>query len=435
MRSSPNSACCARSCVVRIRPLHGSRHGRPRRSSAPSPLDGLVGTFGLSDCERALLLLGAGQELISAVGAELAAATGSATPTLGSALGVLPDAHWSVLAPGAPLRHWELVRLDDPVAPARSAFVVDERIVNYLVGVSGADARLRHLIRPAQDPMPLPGPLRAVANELAVVWTSGLSYCGGTNPTIAAPLRRRCREGGHAPVRGRRSRPADGPGRACAGAPAARPRDQACDRAWLVTLDDVAPENSARIARAAASLEGKVVLLAGGRGGTVGAVPDQRWGCSVVEVPRLDLEARAELLDTALHCAGASTDRLDAVAGVFDLTVAEAYDVARDVAAGGELWAASRIRSRAAAGGVARRIEPRATWSGPGAPRRADLPAAQSRLRRPSSGPGAGSLGVRPAHLARTRYRVPLRGAAAPARRSRPRSSPTNSSSTCCMST
>ena len=86
------------------------------RLARPSTLDELAGGFGLTPFERSVLLLAAGPELVAAVAEELTAATGLPRLTFGTALAVLPEAHWSALTPPGPLRRWSLVRLLDPSA-------------------------------------------------------------------------------------------------------------------------------------------------------------------------------------------------------------------------------------------------------------------------------------------------------------------------------
>jgi hypothetical protein len=112
---------------------------------APSALEILCARFGLSPFERALLLFCAGVELDAAFARLCAAATPEhGRPTFAVALAALPDAHWSAITPGAPLRHWHLVEFPEPrpasllTAPLR----IDERILHYLTGIQQLDERL-----------------------------------------------------------------------------------------------------------------------------------------------------------------------------------------------------------------------------------------------------------------------------------------------------
>ena len=67
----------------------------------------LTEVFKLTAFETNLLLLCAGVEMDSAIAAlcaEMNGHPGRFAPTFGMALTVLPDPHWSALAPGSPLR-------------------------------------------------------------------------------------------------------------------------------------------------------------------------------------------------------------------------------------------------------------------------------------------------------------------------------------------
>jgi len=117
---------------------------------SPAPaFETLSKLFGLSPFERAVLLLCAGMELESSFAALCAAAHGNpqqAYPTFGLALAALPDAHWSALAPDAPLRHWRLIEFaagGSAGAPVTTRPLrIDERILHYLTGISHLDERL-----------------------------------------------------------------------------------------------------------------------------------------------------------------------------------------------------------------------------------------------------------------------------------------------------
>jgi hypothetical protein len=81
-------------------------------SGPPMALDVLAAAFELSPFERDVVVMCAGLELDGSLGALCALAQGSSQrpyPTFGLALAALPDAHWSAIAPTAPLRHWRLI--------------------------------------------------------------------------------------------------------------------------------------------------------------------------------------------------------------------------------------------------------------------------------------------------------------------------------------
>jgi AAA+ superfamily predicted ATPase len=105
--------------------------------SSPPAIVTLSRLFELSSFERDIVLLCAGVELDSRFAEGL-----GAPPTFNLALGSLPDAHWSALAPDAPLRAWHLIELAG-VSLARASLSIDERILHYIVGVDTGDVRLR----------------------------------------------------------------------------------------------------------------------------------------------------------------------------------------------------------------------------------------------------------------------------------------------------
>jgi len=187
----------------------------PASPSATSPvagiaLDRLCTTFRLSAFERAVLLMCAGVELDARFAALCAAAqgaSGGAGPTFGLALAALPDAHWSALAPGGPLRRWRLVEFGAGGGLTATPLRIDERVLHYLAGVPGRDERLVGLF----EPVPLGGRLlpsqEQVVERIVSVWTAAaargpvpvIQLCGdaaGDKAVIAAAA---CRRVGLAP--------------------------------------------------------------------------------------------------------------------------------------------------------------------------------------------------------------------------------------------
>jgi AAA+ superfamily predicted ATPase len=67
--------------------------------------------------------------------------------SFGLALAVLPDPHWSALAPVRPLRQWRLIETGDESALTTARARVDERVLHYLAGVNFLDVRLQSLMR------------------------------------------------------------------------------------------------------------------------------------------------------------------------------------------------------------------------------------------------------------------------------------------------
>jgi hypothetical protein len=133
------------------RALAEARAARP----GPSALDGLSRALSLSAFERTLLLLCVGVELDGSLGAWCARANGDARqpwPTLGLALSVLPGAHWSALAPEAPLRRLMLVAVEPSGLLTASPLRVAERTLHHLLGLESLEERLVGLAEPLEPP-------------------------------------------------------------------------------------------------------------------------------------------------------------------------------------------------------------------------------------------------------------------------------------------
>ena len=334
----------------------------------PPALDQIAAAFGLSSFERAVLVLCAGVELDGGL-AQLLAAGGSAHPTFGLALAVLPDAHWSALTPAAPLRRWQLLSLAGPSLTS-AALRIDEQILHALAGTPHPNDRVAALADPVEPPDALAESHAAAARSASEAWA-------------ARPLPVVQFVGPHADDRRRvAASAAAARGWRLAAIPAAalplHPAEhddltRLCDReavlratAFLLDADGVDTADAGRmaaVARFADRVRGPVAVsdreprLHGAR------------AFRTIDVPPLpDAEQRGEWRrafgDRAAHLDGV----LDRVAGQFRLP-AEAI---RAVAAGvngappaelaARAWRECRVRTRPRLGGLARRIEPTATW-------------------------------------------------------------------------
>jgi hypothetical protein len=154
----------------------------------PTTLETLREAFGLSPFEGDLLVLCAGPELDGKFGSLIAAAHGDprrTSPTFGLALAALPDAHWSALAPNAPLRHWRLIELGKDDALVNAPLTLDERTLFYLTGVNDLDERLQGLVQYAPAPAELPPSQLAIARRITEVW-------GGSAPSAPWPIVELC---------------------------------------------------------------------------------------------------------------------------------------------------------------------------------------------------------------------------------------------------
>ena len=148
---------------------------------APPALQAVAESFGLTPFERDVLLLCAGVELDGGFAALCADAHGDPRrphPTFGLALAALPGAHWSALAPHAPLRRWRLVEVGGGETLATSPLRVDERILHYLAGVWCQDERLRGVLQPVPPAGALPPSHQGLARTVAELWTRPGDWAG-----------------------------------------------------------------------------------------------------------------------------------------------------------------------------------------------------------------------------------------------------------------
>jgi len=141
---------------------------------APAALDSVRSVFGLSSFERDLLVLCAGIELDANFAELCAAAQGEPPrpyPTFSLALAALPEGHWSAIIPAAPLRRWRLIEVGIGDTLTNSQLRIDERVLHYLTGVSGLDARLQGLVEPLQRPAYIADSHRQLAEQIARIWS------------------------------------------------------------------------------------------------------------------------------------------------------------------------------------------------------------------------------------------------------------------------
>ncbi len=326
-------------------------------------LESLVRLAGLSPFERAILLLSAGGEL----DARFAETCG--TPTFGLALATLPGAHWSAVAPAAPLRHWRLIELGEGSLTS-APLKIDERILHYLVGVHYLDERLEALVGPPVPVTELPPSQERIAQTVAEAWLRD-----GVSPPVAllGPD-----AGGKAAVAaaacahlgiGLRTLPASA-------IPAAAVEQEGLRRLWTreVLLDgsallvDCEETESREAGDAAVAFLEQIrvpVLIA-----TAQPLRHLRRPVLRVDVGRPTAAEQRTLWEQTFATEGAELNgTLDALVAQFDLGT-RALEAARLQAAEprpGEspatrLWNACRAQARPRLDDLAQRIEPRAEW-------------------------------------------------------------------------
>jgi hypothetical protein len=360
--------------VADLARVRAALEGRPAPARPAQPgdaaIDALAAVFGLSAFERDVLLLCAGVELDSALADLCATANGDPSrrfATFGLGLAVLDGAHWSALAPAAPLRRWQLVELADPSSVTAGALRVDERILHHLTGVDYTDARLEGILEPgAVAPLaPSQAAVAAWAAELldAAEPPARAALCGadpGARRAVAADAARRLGLG--ILVVRADALPPDGEllGRLCA-------REAALTGAVLVVEcrdGDGDPVRAAAVERFVDRLQAAVLTSA--RDPLPGL---DRPG------PRIDVarpshdEQRRLWLDALGPSAAALDGGVDALVSHFDL---EAGAIPRIVAGAARpspdgdvlaaIWQQCRVQARPRLDDLAQRIVPAAGW-------------------------------------------------------------------------
>ncbi|HWG19560.1 MAG TPA: ATP-binding protein [Terracidiphilus sp.] len=138
-----------------------ARSADPWAEPAPSPALGslpehwnpagqLREIFGLSEFEMDILLLCAGVAIDRRFSMALAALQpDSPAPTFGLAASALENPHWNALSRMRPLRYWRLIEIE-PGPLLHAPLHIDERILQYLLGVPAADERLEPVIHTLQ---------------------------------------------------------------------------------------------------------------------------------------------------------------------------------------------------------------------------------------------------------------------------------------------
>lgn len=111
-------------------------------------LQRLEAALQLTPFERDVLLLCAGAGLESRFAKACAAVHGdphATWPTFGMALALLEGPHWSAISRARPLRYWRLIETTANSPLLTAPLRIDERILQYLIGVPAMDERLEPL--------------------------------------------------------------------------------------------------------------------------------------------------------------------------------------------------------------------------------------------------------------------------------------------------
>jgi len=127
------------------------------KSMTPAPaLTLLSQRLGLSPFEQNVLMLCVSIELDTSMAIQCARVQNDSArpfPTFALALSMFDDPAWDALSPERPLRHWRLIEITQPGGTplTGSPLRADERIVNFLKGVTYLDDRLTSLLSPLPE--------------------------------------------------------------------------------------------------------------------------------------------------------------------------------------------------------------------------------------------------------------------------------------------
>ena len=345
----------------------------PAPARGPSALDLLSEKFGLSAFERDILLLCAGVEFSSEFARRLRDG-----PSFGLALSLLPESHWSALAPTGPLRFFRLIEMRPGDSLVAAPIRIDERVLHYLAGAPHLDERLHGVVRPCAEKPPLSSGQAAVARQLAALWagaeTQGVwpltQLMGPEDAGAAGIAAAACAERG---LNLCLLRAADVPGASGDRNALLRLWEREAilgDAALLILFDEADGPEIQRAAAAFAERSRSIVVLAGRDAVRCRERPLTRL--DIGKPPRGEQAGfwRRSLAPLAERLAGESLDgAIDALANQFDLAPAGIEAIAalaESAGTAGEaaeiLWQACRAGARPRLDDLAQRIETQADW-------------------------------------------------------------------------
>jgi predicted nucleic acid-binding protein len=163
----------------------GAQPAAPAIDSSPAT-EWLAALLNLTEFERDILLLCAGVEMDSEFAAQCAKLQGAqrARVTFAFASNVLPEAHWSALAPTRPLRRFRLLDMEGGYGLTQSSLQINERVLHYLTGINFLDPRLQPLLHASEPSDWITDEQRQLAQQACEAWESDarvepvVHFCG-----------------------------------------------------------------------------------------------------------------------------------------------------------------------------------------------------------------------------------------------------------------
>jgi hypothetical protein len=362
----------------------GARAAMDEAADAMTPPPALIilaDRLGLSPLERHVLLLCAAVELDTSFAMLCAQVQGDPTrpyPTFALALSLFDDPAWDVLSPERPLRGWRLIEIAQPggIALTVSALRADERIVNFLKGVTYLDDRLGAMLTPmSASEGELPPSQQAAADLALRQWRAVDAYQAPPAIQLLGPdaPSKRAVAAWIADALGLRLMRLDpallpsGPAELDAFARLWRREARLLPVALYLDADAADAVQTANVDRLLGRIDGPVVLTA-----------RQLWPHTDDAPVAVDVEKPTPAEQSTLwgEALGPDAGELpDVLAGQFNLAAGAIVELVRrermapeDDGAGDEmalrtrLWDAARAMSRPRLDTLARRIVPRATW-------------------------------------------------------------------------
>ncbi|PZV14291.1 MAG: ATPase [Leptolyngbya sp.] len=176
----------------------------PKPLNPPAAIEQLCQLFGLSQFERAIVLLVAGMELhnrLTALLPSIVSESSIARPTFSLASQYLPQMHWSAFTPESPLRRWLLIELGTASTVIHSPLRINERILHFLMGNAQLDAQLVGMVTrlSTDNQLSLPPSQQQLVTEIVTLFqrdsvSSVVQICGYDSATKQAIASAVCAE-------------------------------------------------------------------------------------------------------------------------------------------------------------------------------------------------------------------------------------------------
>jgi len=291
-------------------------------------------------------------------------------PTFQLLLNLFPEAHWAALLPGAPLRHWRLLRVDSSENLLTARLSLEESTLHFLMGSPAIEEKYESLFEHVALPPILPASYRPATERLANLFLScrdtrvahlqgsatqgkrmlASAACAAIGLQVRAV--RAAKLAAMLPDWGSLLRIAE--------------RDAAlCALALIVDLDGAGPVECAAAAEFADSFQGVVLLVGGTR------IELRRRALVNISVERPAPDEQRALWSFALGDQAAGLkEEIERISTQFSLDCDAIFSASRELRerlpnssdSSALMAEVCRLNFRPALDSLAQRIAPRATW-------------------------------------------------------------------------